>query len=63
MAAAADAPIIALLIGSSFFLPPNGRVVVATPNTVSLFVLKDHWRLAGRTLGERGGPINYSNAE
>jgi hypothetical protein len=29
MAAAADAPIIAVLIGSSFFLPPNGRVVVA----------------------------------
>jgi hypothetical protein len=26
-------------------------------------VLKDHWKLAGRTLGERGGPINYSDVD
>ena len=63
MAAAADAPIIALLIGSSFFLPPYWPRYCRHPNTVSLFVLKDHWRLAGRTLGERGGPINYSDAD
>jgi hypothetical protein len=30
---------------------------------VSHFVLKGHWRFAGRTLGERGGPINYSDAD
>ncbi len=36
MAAAADTPIIALFISSSFSDPPNGRIVVAT-DTVSHF--------------------------
>jgi hypothetical protein len=44
MAAAADTPIIALFINSSF-----SELMAA----VWHFVLKDHWRLAGRTLGER----------
>jgi hypothetical protein len=43
MAAAADTPIIALFISSSF---PELMAAVWH------FVLKDHWRLAGRTLGE-----------
>jgi hypothetical protein len=45
MAAAADAPSIALFISSSFLDPLMAAV--------SHFVLKDHWSLAGRTLGER----------
>ena len=52
MAAAADAPSIALFISSSFLDPLMAAV--------SHFVLKDHWRLAGRTLGERGPPRTWA---
>ena len=45
MAPAADAPSIALFVSSSFLDPLMAAVLH--------FVLKDHWRLAGRTLGER----------
>jgi hypothetical protein len=51
MAAAADAPSIALFISSSFLDPLMAAV--------SHFVLKDHWRLAGRTLGERGRHYSF----
>ena len=42
MAPAADAPSIALFVSSSFLDPLMAAVLH--------FVLKDHWRLAGRTL-------------